>query len=64
MDIRTFDPALLTDMFASLVADTDEVKCRMADSLAKYRSRLMRQFDELFAANGKSAGTRSVDFCR
>jgi len=64
MDIRTFDPALLTDMFASLVADTDEVKCCMAASLAKYRSRLMRQFDELFAANGKSAGTRSVDFCR
>jgi len=49
MDIRTFDPALLADTFASLVADTEEVKCRMAASLAKYRSRLMSQFDELFA---------------
>jgi polysaccharide pyruvyl transferase WcaK-like protein len=49
VDIRTFDPALLADTFASLVADTDEVKCRMAASLAKYSSRLMSQFDELFA---------------
>jgi polysaccharide pyruvyl transferase WcaK-like protein len=49
MDIRTFDPALLVDTFASLVADTNEVKCRMAASLAMYRSRLMSQFDELFA---------------
>jgi polysaccharide pyruvyl transferase WcaK-like protein len=49
MDIRTFDPALLADTFASLVADTDEVKHRMAASLAEYRSRLLSQFNELFA---------------
>ena len=48
MDIGTFDPAVFADKFASLVADTDEVKCRMSASLAKYRSQLMSQFDELF----------------
>jgi polysaccharide pyruvyl transferase WcaK-like protein len=49
VDIRTFDPILLVDKFKSLVADTDEVKRRMAASLAKYKSQSMRQFDELFA---------------
>jgi polysaccharide pyruvyl transferase WcaK-like protein len=49
LDIRTFEPAVLADRFASLVADTDEIKHRMANRLAKYKKRLARQFDELFA---------------
>jgi polysaccharide pyruvyl transferase WcaK-like protein len=48
VDIRTFDPVVLVDKFASLVAETDEIKGRMALILGKYRSRLMTQFDELF----------------
>ena len=50
VNLRTFDPVLLADKFESLVANTDEIKCRMAASLAKYRSLSGRQFDELFAA--------------
>jgi polysaccharide pyruvyl transferase WcaK-like protein len=48
VDIRTFDPAVLIEKFASLVAETDEIKDRMAVILGKYRSRLITQFDELF----------------
>jgi hypothetical protein len=33
-----------------LVADSDDVKSRMAARLETYRSRLMGQFDELFAS--------------
>ena len=63
IDIRTLDPNLLADTFASLVANTDEVKRRMAACLAEYRSRLMNQFDELFAAEGKCVETRSIELC-
>jgi len=48
MDIQTFDPNRLTDTFASLVNDADEVKSSMAVSLAGYRSQLASQFDDLF----------------
>ena len=48
VDIRTLDPIQLTDTFASLVSDTEEVKSRMVASLANYRSQLAIQFDELF----------------
>ncbi len=48
VDIRTFDPIRLTDTFASLVSDTEEVKSRMAASVASYRSQLVIQFDDLF----------------
>jgi len=48
VDIRTFDPIQLTDIFASLVKDTEEVKSRMVATLANYRSQLAIQFDDLF----------------
>ena len=57
LDIRTFDPDGLAETFASLVAGTSEIKAHMAASLAKYRSRLMRQFDELFADNRTFTGS-------
>jgi polysaccharide pyruvyl transferase WcaK-like protein len=63
LDIRTFDAKLLADTFAFLVADTDEVKRHMAACLAEYRSRLMSQFDELFADEGKCVETRSMELC-
>jgi polysaccharide pyruvyl transferase WcaK-like protein len=49
VDIRTFDPLVLAERFASLVHNSDEIKERMAGTLAKYRSQSMRQFEELFA---------------
>ena len=63
VDIQAFDAALLADRFASLVGDADEIKSRMAASLAKYRSRLMSQFDELFVVDEKSARIGSADLC-
>lgn len=51
VDIRTFNPIDLAGTFASLVDDREEVKLRMAASLARYRSRLTRQFDDLFLRN-------------
>jgi polysaccharide pyruvyl transferase WcaK-like protein len=48
VDIRNFDSASLADTFASLVDRTQEVKARMAENLAAYRSRAAAQFDELF----------------
>jgi polysaccharide pyruvyl transferase WcaK-like protein len=48
VDIRTFEPIHLVDVFESLVADSDEVKSLMAESLAKHRIRLKAQFDALF----------------
>ncbi len=48
VDIQTFDPIRLTDTFASLVSDAEEVKSRMTASLAGYRSQLAIQFDDLF----------------
>lgn len=48
VDIRTFDAHLLADRFEVLVRDRDNIKTRMAASLASRRSMLKRQFDELF----------------
>jgi polysaccharide pyruvyl transferase WcaK-like protein len=48
VDIRNFDHKLLTEKFASMVANTDEIKRRMAESLTRNRLRLKSQFDELF----------------
>jgi polysaccharide pyruvyl transferase WcaK-like protein len=48
VDIRKFDPNLLTDTFLSLVSNTDEIKSCMAAILADYRSQLTIQFDDLF----------------
>ena len=48
VDMRTFDPMLLMDRFASLVSDTETVKRSMAAKLADYRLKLTIQFDSLF----------------
>jgi polysaccharide pyruvyl transferase WcaK-like protein len=48
VDIRHFDPNMLTDRFAALVVNSEAVKHRMAVSLTKNREWLSRQFDELF----------------
>jgi len=48
VDIRHFDPDMLAERFAALVANSEEVKRRMAAILIKNRRWLSRQFDELF----------------
>ena len=48
VDIRDFDLKLLTERFASMVIDAEEIKSRMAESLKRNRQRLKSQFDELF----------------
>jgi polysaccharide pyruvyl transferase WcaK-like protein len=48
VDIRVFDPKLLAERFASMVINAEEIKKRMAASLAINRRRVMSQFDELF----------------
>ena len=49
--IQTFDPAQLTDAFASLVRNADQVKSQMTAKLAGYQSELTAQFDDLFPRN-------------
>ena len=51
VDIRTFDPNLLADTFEALVRDRDDIRDRMAASLAKYKLLLKGQLDELFPAD-------------
>jgi polysaccharide pyruvyl transferase WcaK-like protein len=48
VDIRDFDPNQLVDRFASMLINAQEIKTRMAASLARNRQRLGSQFDELF----------------
>jgi polysaccharide pyruvyl transferase WcaK-like protein len=48
VDIRDFDLKLLTERFASMVINADEIKSRMAASLTRNKQRLTSQFDELF----------------
>ena len=48
VDIQNFDLKLLAERFASMVVNAEEIKCRMAASLARNRLRLKCQFDELF----------------
>ena len=48
IDIREFDLNLLTDRFASMVGNAEEIKHRMAASLARNRQQLRNQFDDLF----------------
>jgi polysaccharide pyruvyl transferase WcaK-like protein len=48
VDIRSFDVNLLTDRFAALVRNADEIRSRMSARLATYRQRLERQFDNVF----------------
>jgi polysaccharide pyruvyl transferase WcaK-like protein len=51
VDIQIFDPNLLADTFEALVHDRDDVKDRMAASLARYKLLLRGQLDDLFPAN-------------
>jgi polysaccharide pyruvyl transferase WcaK-like protein len=55
VDITTFDPNLVADTFEALVRDRDEIKDRMAASLARYRLLLKGQLDDLFPANMNQA---------
>jgi polysaccharide pyruvyl transferase WcaK-like protein len=48
IDIRTFDLNRLTETFAALTSNRDEIKDRMAERLASYRQALTKQFDNLF----------------
>lgn len=48
VDIRTFDVGTLTETFAAVVKDGDEIKKLMAKTLTCYRRELRRQLDELF----------------
>ncbi len=48
VDIRNIEASRLTEIFAELTANQNEIKARMVDSLAFYRAELCRQFDELF----------------
>jgi polysaccharide pyruvyl transferase WcaK-like protein len=58
VDIHDFDVNLLEDRFASMVANADEIKSRMASSLIKNRQRLTAQFDRLFNADVVAALVR------
>jgi polysaccharide pyruvyl transferase WcaK-like protein len=64
VDIQTFDPIRLTDTFASLVGDTEEIKRSMAVSLARYRSQLAIQFDDLFPGRPRANVDAASDTCR
>ncbi len=48
VDIRNFDLKLLTERFALMVNNAEEIKSRMAERLTRNRQRLKSQFDELF----------------
>jgi polysaccharide pyruvyl transferase WcaK-like protein len=52
VDIRNFDASLLTERFASMVSNADEIKSRMAKKLTRNRQLLRYQFDELFDLKG------------
>jgi polysaccharide pyruvyl transferase WcaK-like protein len=56
VDIRNFDLKQLTERFASMVNNAEEIKSRMAASLTRNRQRLRSQFDEL-TTNIQSRGT-------
>jgi polysaccharide pyruvyl transferase WcaK-like protein len=44
VDIRESDPKLLTERFASMVINGEEIKSRMAASLTRNRQQLTSQF--------------------
>lgn len=48
LDIRAFDSDLLRSTFTRLVDNRDDIKARMAKTVASYRSALSAQFDALF----------------
>lgn len=58
INIRTFEPARLAEIFASLVDHTHEIKTSMALTLQAYRAKSAAQFDELFPSRSSNAGPR------
>lgn len=62
LDARDFDASALADKFASMVANADEIKGRMATKLTRNRQLLRYQFDELFDLKdfGESAPGRHI----
>jgi polysaccharide pyruvyl transferase WcaK-like protein len=66
VDIRDFDLKLLTERFASMVNNGEEIKSRMAASLMRNRQQLRNQFDELFRDSGLLASvsclSNQIDF--
>jgi polysaccharide pyruvyl transferase WcaK-like protein len=48
VDAQDFDASTLADKFASMVANAEEIKARMAMSLTRNRRQLRNQFDGLF----------------
>jgi polysaccharide pyruvyl transferase WcaK-like protein len=54
VDIRTFDPNQLADIFECLVRERDEIKSRMSATLANYISLLKGQLDDLFPSDHKT----------
>jgi len=52
VDAQDFDASALADKFASMVANADEIKSRMAAKLRRNRQLLRYQFDELFDLKG------------
>jgi polysaccharide pyruvyl transferase WcaK-like protein len=59
VDIRDFDLKLLADRFAAMVADSEQIKSRMAASLTRNRQLLTEQFDELFRCEVAQAAAAS-----
>jgi len=54
VDIRTFNPIRLAELFGSLVRSQEEVRNRMNTALKTYRSLADAQFDQLFPSRGSS----------
>jgi polysaccharide pyruvyl transferase WcaK-like protein len=49
VDIGDFDPKVLSEKFASMVINAEEIRYRMTANLARNRQRLRSQFDTLFS---------------
>lgn len=58
VDIRDFDPTLLAERFALMVANAEGIKSHMAASLRGNRQRLADQLDGLFDADSVAAMAR------
>jgi polysaccharide pyruvyl transferase WcaK-like protein len=55
VDIRTVDANLLAERFEAMVRESDDIRKRMAVSLASCRSLLREQFDRLFPLDTKQS---------
>lgn len=62
VDIRSFYPNQLVDMFSSMVRDADKIKSRMSATLATYKSQLACQFDTMFPRSpGRSSAASNCE---